>query len=94
MSKDSHLDDAKAKEEVQRLFKLKKNALTRDGNHAWDHFDIAKVAVSQTSPPKFQVLLKCLFCEKTISSANPSASMPRHLYCEGWQQLQARYDIY
>ena len=79
MSKDSTLQAEQAQREVQRLSKAKKDALARDGDHAWDHFEIVKLAVSNTTPQKFQIFLKCLWCSKTISSANPPTSMPRHL---------------
>ncbi|KAG7673221.1 hypothetical protein Ndes2526B_g03356 [Nannochloris sp. 'desiccata'] len=68
-----------AQKELQKLFKKRKNALEKDPNHVWDHFDVVKVATSSTTPQKFQINLKCKWCSKTVSASNPAQSMPRHL---------------
>ncbi|KAG7672813.1 hypothetical protein Ndes2526B_g08293 [Nannochloris sp. 'desiccata'] len=65
-----------AQKELQKLFKKRKNALEKDPNHVWDHFDVVKVATSSTTPQKFQINLKCKWCSKTVSASNPAQSMP------------------
>ncbi|KAG7674900.1 hypothetical protein NADE_006934 [Nannochloris sp. 'desiccata'] len=71
-----------AQKELQKLFKKRKNALEKDPNHVWDHFDVVKVATSSTTPQKFQINLKCKWCSKTVSASNPAQSMPmmRRIY--------------
>jgi hypothetical protein len=70
---------AKAQEELQKLFNKRQNALQKDPNHVWDNFEVVKVGISGSSPQKFQILLSCRCCKKTISASNPYTSMPRHI---------------